>query len=83
MKLFSCTDHDTHWPVGGASIVLAENQELAMELLDAALMKHALVGFKGQPYTLVEIDLTKSQAVVLNEEIIDLTLPAVRNANGR
>lgn len=64
MKLWTCTDHDTAWPVGGASIVIAETETEARLLLDAALATESLDANKS--YTLVEVDLTKAQAIVLN-----------------
>lgn len=63
MKLFTCDDHDTHWPVGGASVVIAENAEIARELLRGALAAQGLN--PAYPFTLVEVDLSTPQAIVL------------------
>jgi hypothetical protein len=62
MKLFTCTDHDNFWPVGAASIALAENEEEAHELLKKALEDH---GLSGEDFTLQEVDLNSPQAVIL------------------
>lgn len=63
MKIFVCTDHDVHWPVGGASVVVAEDEHQAAEMLRQELNRHGLNGNK--PFTLQEIDITTPQAIVL------------------
>lgn len=67
MKLFTCVDHDCVYPVGVASIVIAENEAQARELLDAALVERRLSPSSVEPYTLVEVALTAPQAVVLRD----------------
>ncbi len=67
MRLYTCTDHDVHWPVGGASIVIAPNEEMAYELLDKALQEKGLKGRADDPYTLLEIDIARQQAIVLRD----------------
>lgn len=62
MKLFTCVDHATIWPVGGASIVIAENEFEARHLLSQRLSS---VGLNSQPFTLTEIDTTQPRAVIL------------------
>lgn len=64
MKAWVCTDHDSVW-VGGASLILAENEEEARELFEAALRETHLQPDKG--YTLIPVDITKSQAIVLRD----------------
>jgi len=64
MRLWVCTDHSCHWPVGCASIVLADEEDEARRLLDAALIEHDLVPNK---YTLTEVPLNQARAVVLND----------------
>lgn len=64
MRLWVCTDHDCHYPVGCASIVLADYETTARELLDAALIQH---GLKPDNYTLTEIPLDQPRALVLND----------------
>ena len=61
MRLWTCTDHETHYPVGGASIVMAETEEKACELLTERLAEQGIAG----PFNLVEQDATKPFAIVL------------------
>lgn len=67
MRLWTSTDHDCHYPVGCASIVLAEDETEARRLLDEALTAHGLKGGDTAPYTLTEIPLDQARAVVLND----------------
>ena len=67
MKLFICTDHASVWPVGGASVVVAEDRERAVSLLDAALRERHLKDSSEQPYTLTEVALDMPQAIVLRD----------------
>lgn len=62
MRLFTCTDHATIWPVGGASIVIAEDELEARHLLSQRLSS---IGLNSQPFTLTEIDITQSRAIIL------------------
>ena len=41
-KLFKCTDHDPHWCIGGASIVIESDKGYTHRLLDAPLREHGL-----------------------------------------
>ncbi len=66
LKVWVCTDHKTHWPVGGASVVVAASENEARALLIEALREHGLSQPKGD-FTLKEIDLSKPAAVVLND----------------
>lgn len=66
MKLFTCIDHDGHWPVGVASIIVARNETEAKKLLDEVLHEDGLETFEKKPYTLQEIDLNKPKAVLLH-----------------
>jgi hypothetical protein len=54
IRLWSCTDHDTHFPVGGASIVLARTEDEARGLLYALLR---LRGLDGEVFSLKEIEI--------------------------
>jgi len=65
MKVFVSTDHETHWPVGGASVVVAEAEADARTLLTEALKKHGLQ--QTEPFTLTEIDTTVAAAHVLSD----------------
>lgn len=71
MRAFICTDHDGHNPVGVASVVVAENEFQARELLNAELKSEGLEPRQGgyrntAAYTLIELDLTTARAYVLN-----------------
>lgn len=63
MKLFASTDHKGFWPVGSASIVVAEDEANARALLDAALIERGL-GI-DEPYTLKEVDTATPAAIIL------------------
>jgi hypothetical protein len=65
MKLFTCTDHDGHWPVGVASIILDLTEELAREQLKRELAKRGLDPFK--PFTLTEVPIDQADCIVLND----------------
>lgn len=63
MKLYTCTDHDCHYNVGVASIVVAEDAQSAIRLLNDELEKQGL-----DPtivYSFLEIDMEKPQAIIL------------------
>lgn len=66
-KLYICTDHDSHWPVGVASLVIAHDVDEARTLLDAALREHGLKPFTDEPYTLQETYFQHPGAVVLRD----------------
>lgn len=65
MKLFTCNDHKGHWPVGVGSVVVAENEDRARELLDAALVLDGLEPNVEYPYTLVKVSLDREDAYIL------------------
>ena len=52
MRVYVCTDHDYHWPVGVASVIVANNITEAMEMLDAKLIEAGLEPFELKPYTI-------------------------------
>lgn len=62
-RLWVCTDHATFWPVGGASIVMADTEDEARELLKAALREKLLNA--EQPFTLTELNISIPFARVL------------------
>lgn len=63
LKLFTCTDHDCHWPVGVASIVVARDEAEARVLLERELAVASLD--PKEPFTLKEIDATIPGAYIL------------------
>ena len=64
MNVYTCTDHDGHWPVGVASVVVANDVVEATNLLAHAL---ADVGLDLKAFTLTVLDLTHPHAVILND----------------
>lgn len=67
MKFFICTDHDLHYPVGCASVVIAETEEKAVWLLDRELKLTGLKPSSEVPYTLKEIQPHIARAYILND----------------
>lgn len=66
MNVYICDDHDNHY-VGVASVVVAETEEQAREILDAELARHGLRGFDKSPYTLRKLNLAEPKAVVMQD----------------
>ena len=63
MNVYVCDDHETHYPVGGASVVVASCEDQARGLLQAELRVHGL--YKDEPFTLRQLALDTPVAVVL------------------
>ena len=66
MRVWYCTDHDGHWPVGSASVVVAEYEDQARAYLIEALREKGIHQPKGD-FTLTELPLDAAKAVVLND----------------
>jgi hypothetical protein len=66
MNVYTCKDHDGHFPVGVASIVVADSEDEAREILDAELKANGLKPFARCPYTLVSLSTSSPKAIVLN-----------------
>lgn len=70
MNIYTCKDHAGVW-VGVASVIVAETELQAYELLRAQLIEHGLrpaIEFdeaRGVMPTLQLLDTTKAQAIVL------------------
>ncbi len=64
MKVFTCKDHDIRWPVGGASIVVAEDITKAEILLNKALREN---GLKAGGFSLQEVDISTPHVTILND----------------
>lgn len=64
-RTFYATDHDRHSPLGVATVVMAEDEQRARELVDAALYERGLRDSDSAPYTLEE--LLPNTAVVLGD----------------
>lgn len=66
-KVFICTDFRGLWPVGVSSLVVAKDQVQAKKLLVAALVDAGINQPEINDLTLQEVDLRRSQALVLNK----------------
>jgi hypothetical protein len=67
MRVFVCTDHDLHYPVGCASIVVAETEDIAQSLLDDQLKQRGLKPRSQEFYTLQEINIKEEKAIILQD----------------
>lgn len=65
MNIYTCTDHDGHWPVPVASVVVANSEAEARALLMAELREHGLN--EKEPFTLRQIQTESPQAFVLSD----------------
>jgi hypothetical protein len=65
MYVYTCTDHATHWPVGGASVIVANNEAEARHMLHLLLIAKGLDPTK--PFTLQPLDITNSGAYMLRD----------------
>lgn len=65
LRVFTCTDHEGHWPVGVASVIVAADEAGAMALLIAELLKHGLKPNPRAAATLTEISTEAPCAYVL------------------
>lgn len=64
MKIFTCQDHAGRWPVGTASLIFAETEERAEELLRAELIARHL---SPDDFTLIEELPDIERAIVLRD----------------
>ncbi|MGE3150892.1 MAG: hypothetical protein AB7K04_17735 [Pseudorhodoplanes sp.] len=65
MNVYTCVDHDGHYPVGVSSVVVADTEEDARALLSAALTEHGLDG--RRPFTLRRISTDDPRAFILQD----------------
>lgn len=65
MKVFTNTEFAGHWPVGTSAAVVAETREDAAKMLDQALKVAQLFQPPINPATMVELDTSKPQVVIL------------------
>lgn len=63
MNVYVCSDHDGHWPVGVCSVVVAEDEAYARELLALELRTHGLKPEKG--FTLRRLNTEVARAFVI------------------
>lgn len=66
LRVWTCTDHKGHWPVGAASLVVASTERQARALLIEALRASGIIQPEGD-FTLKEIDCATAAAYVLND----------------
>lgn len=64
MNVYTCTDHEGLYPVPVASVVVANSEAEARELLTAELREHGLK--QKHPFTLRQIQTERPQAFVLS-----------------
>jgi hypothetical protein len=64
MKLFTCNDHNGHWPVPTASVVIAKSKDEARKMLTKELKSRNIEDFD---FTLTEINQNKKQVIVLSD----------------
>lgn len=55
LKIYVCTDHDGFYPVGVASVVIAEDEPDARRLLNKELTDKGLRPWAEKDYTLQEV----------------------------
>jgi hypothetical protein len=67
MPVYISLDHPVHYPVGGASVVVAPDEATARQLLDAELVKHGLEPDSRSPYTLERLNTRVPAAHVLRD----------------
>ncbi len=65
LRVFTCTDHDYHNPVGVCSVIVAHNRRIAKTLLDKELVACGLKPFAEEEYTLNLVDIKHSNATIL------------------
>jgi hypothetical protein len=65
LNVYTCTDHSGHWPVGVASIVVAETEMDAKCLLVTELASHGIK--QDEDFTLVKPDTSCARAIVLRD----------------
>lgn len=64
LNVYTCTDHEGHW-AGVASVVVAETEDVARDLLIAELKEHGLR--QVRPFTLRRINTAHPKAFVLQD----------------
>lgn len=64
LKVYVCTDHDYHYPVGCASVAIAYAEDEARAMLDEQLIAHGLKPFEHKPYTLRQISGPVAEVLV-------------------
>ncbi len=66
MNVYTCNDHEGHWPVGACSMIVAEDEKQARRLLLQELLEHGIQ--QGEkPFTLRKMNVVSPRAYVLLE----------------
>ena len=65
LKVFTCSDHDGHYPVGTASVIVAKDKQYARRLLNKSLKSAGLKQSPEKPFTLNELDTTEAGVTTL------------------
>lgn len=65
MRIWYSNDHEGHYPVGVASVVVAEDEDEARDLLILKLREHGLE--QKRPFRLTEIKTDQARAIVIND----------------
>lgn len=68
MKIFYSTNFEGVWPVGTSAVIVAEDEKIARDLLEAEAKKRGLTGRQsdGSSATLHELNLENAHAIILN-----------------
>lgn len=64
MNVYVCTDHEGHWPVGVASLIVAPDENEARRLLIQELEAHGLKQ-NDKPFSLRLMNIASPRAYVL------------------
>lgn len=64
MKVFTCNDHEGYWPVPTASVIIAENEKEARDMLHEQLLEK---GLNKEDFTLVEVNTSIKQVITLSD----------------
>ena len=65
-RVYICTDFRGVWPSEVSAVVVAPDKKQARELLNQQIRSSGLYEEGGDLFTLVELDTSKSQALILN-----------------
>lgn len=65
LKVYICTVHKDE-PSNVGSVVVAENQDEARQLMDIALATKLTIAPDQQPYTLLEVDIQNPHVMILS-----------------
>jgi hypothetical protein len=64
LKVYVCTVHKDE-PSNVGSVIVAENEDEARQLMEAALVIKYTTSLEAQPYTLLEVDVQNPHVMLL------------------